>query len=154
VQTDITVLIERAVPRLSMSACRPLAVLKLFHLRHSLERDLAGLIGRGLAVHKRALPEFLIHGDRPHQLGVAGLVEEFLLMLFAGNKARQCHADAEWLAGRYLSPHMRQHAGVLAFGEAAFLRPRSFFTAQPFYVNDKSMAVVAVVAQSLCRTDQ
>ena len=101
---------------------------KLLHLRHPLEGDLAGLIGRGIAVDQRAFAEFLVHGiDGAHELRVPGLVEQVRLMLLLGSQARERDANAQGLQVWHLLPnvlqHMQQHAGVLRFREAALVRP-------------------------------
>ena len=60
---------------------------KLLDLRHSLESDLAGLIGGGIAVDERAFPELLVHGiNCAHELGIPWLGEQVGLMLLLGSQ--------------------------------------------------------------------
>ena len=69
---------------------------KFLHLRHPLERDLAGMIWRGISIDERTFPEFLVHGiNGLNKFGVPGLLEQVRLMFLLGSEARERNTNAQ-----------------------------------------------------------
>jgi hypothetical protein len=63
----------------------PRNVQKLLRFRPSLERDLAGLIGRGIRIDERAVAELLVHFIvGTHELRVLGPIKQVKLARFLG----------------------------------------------------------------------